>query len=52
MPRFAVRERGSSARVEALAGVTTFMAMSYIVFVQPSVLGAAGMDPGAVFVAT
>jgi AGZA family xanthine/uracil permease-like MFS transporter len=52
MSRFAVAERGSSARVETLAGVTTFMAMSYIVFVQPSVVGAAGMDPGAVFVAT
>lgn len=52
MRRFQLAERGSSLRVEALAGATTFMAMSYIVFVQPSVLGAAGMDPGAVFVAT
>ena len=35
-----------------LAGVTTFVTMAYIVFVQPAVLGAAGMDPGAVFMAT
>lgn len=49
---FRLTERGTSARIEVLAGVTTFMAMAYIVFVQPSVLGAAGMDPGAVFVAT
>ena len=37
---------------EVLAGVTTFVTMAYIVFVQPAVLGAAGMDPGAVFMAT
>ncbi|MBK9241535.1 MAG: NCS2 family permease [Acidobacteria bacterium] len=39
-------------RTEVLAGVTTFVTMAYIVFVQPAVLGAAGMDPGAVFMAT
>ena len=39
-------------RTEVLAGVTTFVTMAYIVFVQPTVLGAAGMDPGAVFMAT
>lgn len=39
-------------RTEILAGVTTFVTMAYIVFVQPAVLGAAGMDPGAVFMAT
>ena len=39
-------------RTEVLAGVTTFVTMAYIVFVQPAVLGAAGMDPGAVFLAT
>ena len=39
-------------RTEILAGVTTFVTMAYIVFVQPTVLGAAGMDTGAVFMAT
>jgi len=39
-------------KTEILAGVTTFVTMAYIVFVQPAVLGAAGMDPGAVFMAT
>jgi AGZA family xanthine/uracil permease-like MFS transporter len=39
-------------RTEILAGVTTFVTMAYIVFVQPAVLGAAGMDPGAVLMAT
>ncbi|HUR22101.1 MAG TPA: NCS2 family permease [Vicinamibacterales bacterium] len=39
-------------RTEVLAGVTTFVTMAYIVFVQPTVLGAAGMDTGAVFMAT
>lgn len=35
-----------------LAGVTTFLTMAYVIFVQPAVLGAAGMDAGAVLVAT
>jgi AGZA family xanthine/uracil permease-like MFS transporter len=39
-------------KTEVLAGVTTFVTMAYIVFVQPTVLGAAGMDTGAVFMAT
>jgi adenine/guanine/hypoxanthine permease len=39
-------------RTEILAGVTTFVTMAYILFVQPAVLGAAGMDSGAVFMAT
>lgn len=42
----------TSLRTEVLAGVTTFVTMAYIVFVQPAVLGAAGMDPGAVLMAT
>jgi len=37
---------------EALAGTTTFLAMSYIIFVQPAILGTTGMDRGAVMVAT
>ena len=49
---FALSERGSSVKREALAGLTTFMAMSYVLFVNPSMLAQAGMDQGAVFVAT
>ena len=49
---FDIRARGSSVQREILGGLTTFMAMSYILFVQPAVLSAAGMDPGGVFMAT
>ena len=42
----------TSVKVEFLAGLTTFISMSYILFVNPSVLGASGMDKGAVFTAT
>lgn len=49
---FKLSELGTTARRETVAGVTTFMTMSYIIFVQPAVLGAAGMDPGAVMTAT
>lgn len=43
---------GTSYRTEFTAGLTTFLAMAYILFVNPSVLSDAGMDQGAVFVAT
>ena len=43
---------GTTVRTEAIAGVTTFLTMAYIVFVNPQILGNAGMDKGAVFVAT
>ncbi len=49
---FRLRERGSSVRTECLAGVTTFLTMAYILFVQPVVLSAAGMDKDAVLIAT
>src|SRR5262249_56192109 len=49
---FKLRENGTSVRIEALAGLTTFATMAYIIFVQPVVLGAAGMDAGAVFTST
>lgn len=49
---FHLSENGTSVRTEVLAGVTTFLTMAYIIFVQPAVLSAAGMDPGAVLVAT
>ena len=49
---FHLSESGTTVRVEVLAGVTTFLTMAYIIFVQPAVLGAAGMDRGAVLTAT
>jgi adenine/guanine/hypoxanthine permease len=47
-----MRERGTHVRREVVGGMTTFLTMAYIIFVQPLVLGAAGMDMGAVMVAT
>lgn len=49
---FRLREHGTSVRTELLAGATTFLTMSYIVFVNPEILSTTGMDAGAVFVAT
>lgn len=49
---FQIGARGSTLRRELTAGLTTFLAMSYILFVNPQILSEAGMDPGAVFVAT
>jgi AGZA family xanthine/uracil permease-like MFS transporter len=50
--QFGLRAHGTSVRTEFIAGLTTFLTMVYIVFVNPTILGAAGMDKGAVFVAT
>lgn len=49
---FKLAENKTNIRTEVLAGVTTFLTMSYIAIVNPSILSAAGMDYGAVFVAT
>ncbi|MGF1757238.1 NCS2 family permease [Photobacterium sagamiensis] len=49
---FSITERGSSVRQELVAGLTTFLAMVYSVIVVPSMLGVAGFNPGAVFIAT
>jgi AGZA family xanthine/uracil permease-like MFS transporter len=49
---FHLTENGTTVRTELIAGVTTFLTMAYIIFVQPAVLAAAGMDFGAVLVAT
>lgn len=49
---FGLKEQDTNPAREVVAGLTTFMTMSYIIFVQPAVMGAAGMDPGAVMVAT
>ena len=50
--RFDIPASGSSVRREIVAGLTTFLAMVYIVVVNPAILSEAGMDFGAVFVAT
>lgn len=47
---FDLKKHGSSARVELIGGLTTFLAMAYITVVNPSILSEAGMDFGAVFV--
>ena len=49
---FRLKENGTNARTEIIAGITTFMTMAYIQAVNPSVLADAGMDQGAVFTAT
>jgi AGZA family xanthine/uracil permease-like MFS transporter len=49
---FHLREHGANARTEAIAGLTTFLTMSYIIFVNPAILSSTGMDRDAVFVAT
>ena len=49
---FGLSQQGTDIRTEFVAAVTTFLTMVYIVFVNPIILGKAGMDPGAVFVAT
>jgi AGZA family xanthine/uracil permease-like MFS transporter len=49
---FKLSANGTNARTEILAGLTTFLTMAYIIFVNPSILSATGMDKGAVFVAT
>ncbi|EDL3548372.1 adenine permease AdeP [Salmonella enterica subsp. enterica serovar Newport] len=49
---FKLREHGTTARTEVIAGFTTFLTMVYIVFVNPQILGVAGIDTSAVFVTT
>jgi AGZA family xanthine/uracil permease-like MFS transporter len=49
---FGLDKSGSNLRTEFIAGLTTFLTMVYIVFVNPQILGNTGMDKGAVFVAT
>ena len=49
---FKLTERGTSVGTEVRAGVTTFLVMAYIIFVNPSILSAAGLDAGAVAAAT
>ena len=49
---FKLAENNTDVKTEVLAGITTFLTMAYIIFVNPLILGDAGMDKGAVFVAT
>ena len=49
---FLLHENGTTVRTEVFAGITTFLTMAYIIFVNPQILANAGMDRGAVFVAT
>ena len=50
--RFGLKKAGTNVRTETVAGLTTFLTMAYIIFVNPQILANAGMDKGAVFVAT
>lgn len=52
MSLFRIRETGSGIFTEILAGITTFVTMSYIIFVNPSILSEAGMDREALIVVT
>lgn len=49
---FKLKEKGTDVKTELIAGLTTFMAMAYILAVNPSILSASGMDAGSVFSAT
>ncbi|RJE80240.1 NCS2 family permease [Paracoccus sp. JM45] len=49
---FKLSAKGSSVRTEVIAGITTFLTMAYIIFVNPDILSTTGMDRDAVFVAT
>lgn len=49
---FKLKEKGTDVKTEIIAGLTTFMAMAYILAVNPSILSASGMDAGSVFSAT
>ena len=49
---FKLSENSTSIRTEFMAGLTTFITMAYIIFVNPAILSIAGMDKGAVFTAT
>lgn len=49
---FGINGDNTTVKTEILAGITTFLTMAYIIFVNPNVLADAGMDKGAVFVAT
>ena len=49
---FKLSQHGSTVRTEVIAGITTFLTMAYIIFVNPDILSTTGMDRDAVFIAT
>ena len=49
---FKLKKHGTDTRTEIMAGITTFMTMSYILAVNPQILSESGMDYGAVFTGT
>jgi len=49
---FKLKENNTNVRTEIIAGITTFMTMAYIIFVNPDILSTTGMDKGAVMTAT
>ena len=49
---FKLRAHGTNVKTEIMAGITTFLAMSYIIFVNPSFLSQTGMDFTAVMIGT
>lgn len=49
---FQLKAHGTNLRTEIIAGITTFLTMAYIIFVNPMMMADAGIDPGAAFVAT
>ncbi|KGQ70680.1 adenine permease PurP [Chelonobacter oris] len=49
---FKLEQHGTNVKTEVIAGATTFLTMVYIVFINPSILGAAGMDTQSVFITT
>lgn len=49
---FKIKASGSSVKTEVIAGFTTFLTMAYIIFVNPDILSATGMDRDSIFVAT
>ena len=52
MDLFRLREHGTNARTEVVGGLTTFLTMAYIIFVNPLILSEAGMDKAALITAT
>ena len=49
---FKLRMHGTTVKTELIAGLTTFITMAYIIFVNPNIMADAGIDHGAAFVAT
>lgn len=49
---FKIEERNSSVKTEVIGGITTFLAMAYIIFVNPAILSMSGMDKGALITVT